>query len=64
MSYGKAPFIMGGLQQQKTAALPHGGGNGYYQMPVAGQFKLLPPIAGHTQKANVTIPKEYKGSMK
>lgn len=64
MAYGKSPFIMDGLKKQTTASLPHGGGNGYYQMPVMGQFKILPAIAGHTQKANLTVPKEYKGSMK
>jgi hypothetical protein len=64
MCYGKSPFIMPGLKTQSTSSGDFGGLNNtnYHQMPVAGQFQVLPAHQGHTQKSNVTTPSMYKGN--
>ena len=48
------PVVPEGTTKQTSDKGPHGGGTTYHQLAVGKDFAVQTPIAGHTQKKNVT----------
>lgn len=55
------PISLSGLSRESSFRGPHGGGIKFYQMGVSDGFRTYPPISGHRQKQNISIPQPLRG---